>query len=203
MATTHNINPDLTTRAGRMLAAGRLTVTFTSLDTGEHITITTKSRKPDENGKWVACPLDEAKVIFFSVPNAGGGWDDKVGKFTYGKGFVEQPGADPARVYCAKQLVVFAEGRELPSGLRAQEEERCGKCGRALTDPVSIDRGIGPECYGQMTGSKHETKAQREDVIDAASQEMDTSPHYGSPEWDAEQLHYEQMEYETEMREGF
>ena len=24
---------------------------------------------------------------------------------------------------------------------------RCGKCGRQLTDPESIKRGIGPECY--------------------------------------------------------
>lgn len=33
-------------------------------------------------------------------------------------------------------------------------EERCGKCGRELTDPVSIERGLGPECFGKATGSK-------------------------------------------------
>ena len=27
---------------------------------------------------------------------------------------------------------------------------RCGKCGRTLTDPESIDRGIGPECWSRM-----------------------------------------------------
>jgi hypothetical protein len=195
MATTHDINPDLTTRAGRMLAAGRLTVTFTSANSGEHITITTKSRKPDENGKWVSCPLAEAKVVFFSVPNADGGWDDKVGKFTYGRGFVAEPGADAARVFCAKQAIVFAEGRELPSGLRAQEESRCGKCGRPLTDPVSIDRGIGPDCYGDDTGSKHQTKAQRDP-------ETGLYP-YGTVEAEAELIAFEEREYEREMREGF
>ena len=27
----------------------------------------------------------------------------------------------------------------------------CGKCGRALTVPESIERGIGPTCWGSMT----------------------------------------------------
>lgn len=33
-------------------------------------------------------------------------------------------------------------------------EERCSCCARELTDPVSIERGIGPECYRKATGSK-------------------------------------------------
>lgn len=28
---------------------------------------------------------------------------------------------------------------------------RCGKCGRTLTDPESIERGIGPECWSRMS----------------------------------------------------
>lgn len=30
--------------------------------------------------------------------------------------------------------------------LEIWHEGRCGRCGRALTDPESIERGIGPEC---------------------------------------------------------
>lgn len=29
----------------------------------------------------------------------------------------------------------------------------CGSCGRKLFDPVSIARGVGPECYGKLTGT--------------------------------------------------
>lgn len=162
---------DTNTRAGRMLAAGRLTVTFTSEQSGEHITITAKCRKPGENGgPWTACRLDEAKVVFLSVPNAGGGWDDKVAKVTAARGFVADPRADRPRVFCAQMLLAFAQGKEMPHGLVAQEEDRCGKCGRALTDPVSIARGIGPDCYGAETGSKHETKHNHEEVSPEASQ---------------------------------
>lgn len=34
----------------------------------------------------------------------------------------------------------------LPVGYKIQHEGRCGRCGRTLTTPESISRGIGPEC---------------------------------------------------------
>jgi hypothetical protein len=34
----------------------------------------------------------------------------------------------------------------IPSDLEVRHEGRCGRCGRQLTHPDSIDRGIGPEC---------------------------------------------------------
>lgn len=38
------------------------------------------------------------------------------------------------------------------SGIRFQHEGRCCVCSRPLTNPVSIDMGIGPECSGRMEG---------------------------------------------------
>lgn len=147
---------DASTRAGRMLAAGRLTATFRS-PTGTHITLTAKCRKPNDSGKWIGCPLSEAVVVFFEVPNQTG-WNDRVAKLTRSKGIVVDPNADPARAWCVKQLLAFVAGQPTATGLEVFEEECCGRCGRALTDPVSIERGIGPECYGMLTGSEHETK---------------------------------------------
>lgn len=148
---------DTTLRAARMIEAGRLTLTFRS-PTGQHITITAKARGTDESGKWVGTSLAEAKVVFVEVPNDGG-WNDKVGKITRRAGFVADRNADPARVYCAEMMLRYVAGQSLPPSLEVFEADRCGKCGRQLTDPVSIERGIGPECYGAMTGSQHETKA--------------------------------------------
>lgn len=34
----------------------------------------------------------------------------------------------------------------LPDGVEVWHEGKCGRCGRALTVPESIERGIGPEC---------------------------------------------------------
>lgn len=35
----------------------------------------------------------------------------------------------------------------MPEGYAVQHEGCCGRCGMVLTDPVSIERGIGPECW--------------------------------------------------------
>ena len=37
--------------------------------------------------------------------------------------------------------------KQIPDGYHIEHAGRCGKCGRTLTDPVSIERGIGPECW--------------------------------------------------------
>jgi len=155
---------DPTVRAGRMLAAGRVTVTFRS-PSGQHITLLAKCRTIDADDKWVASSLDEAKVVFVEVPSEGG-WNDKVGKITRSKGFVPAPNADPARVWCARQLLAHVAGQPVASGLEVFEEDRCGVCGRALTDPVSIERGIGPECNERATGSEHQAKAKPEVATD-------------------------------------
>ena len=49
----------------------------------------------------------------------------------------------------------YAATGDTAGGERVQEASRCGRCFRTLTDPVSIDRGIGPECLGRDTGSQH------------------------------------------------
>jgi hypothetical protein len=41
----------------------------------------------------------------------------------------------------------------LPSDYRILPPTHCGRCGRLLTVPESIDNGIGPECFTKMGGS--------------------------------------------------
>ena len=41
-------------------------------------------------------------------------------------------------------------GADYPNGFELRHEGKCGRCGRKLTVPESIDRGIGPECWGKM-----------------------------------------------------
>jgi hypothetical protein len=43
--------------------------------------------------------------------------------------------------------------KQFPADLELWHEGRCGRCGRKLTVPESIDRGIGPECASIMGGA--------------------------------------------------
>jgi len=43
-------------------------------------------------------------------------------------------------------LKIIALGRKLPAGYTIQHENKCCCCGRTLTTPESIEKGIGPEC---------------------------------------------------------
>jgi hypothetical protein len=43
-------------------------------------------------------------------------------------------------------LKQVSEGKELPVGYSIKHEGRCCRCGRSLTDPISVELGIGPEC---------------------------------------------------------
>jgi hypothetical protein len=43
--------------------------------------------------------------------------------------------------------------RLLPVGYKIHHVGKCGCCGRALTVPESIERGIGPECWSKLCGA--------------------------------------------------
>lgn len=51
------------------------------------------------------------------------------------------------------QVLVWALKRikagNLPEGYKIHHEGRCGRCGRVLTVPTSIETGLGPECAGK------------------------------------------------------
>jgi hypothetical protein len=50
-------------------------------------------------------------------------------------------------------LALVMSGGSLPEGYKVHHEGKCGCCGRALTVPESILRGIGPECWSRMSGA--------------------------------------------------
>lgn len=159
-------------RASRMLEAGDVRVTVTNLTSGDHITVRFKSIKdnrPDNKGQrarpendrnWIRVPLEEATHVFMEVPSASGDFPDKIGTFYPRTArFFPDKAADPERITAAIQAARWLNGEfsELVDAV-FQEESNCGVCGRTLTDPESIERGIGPECYKQETKSHHQVK---------------------------------------------
>jgi len=57
----------------------------------------------------------------------------------------------PFRVL-AWALHVLAGRKPLPEGYTMLHEGRCGRCGRTLTVPESIESGLGPECATKVRG---------------------------------------------------
>jgi len=138
---------------GLCLAHGRLKATITNED-GTHMTISFKNWKRGDRRRNI--PIYEAERMFVQVPNQGG-WGDKIGDVDLKTGsFRAAPAADPERVKAALNIIAAAQGEATAE--RIQHPGACMVCGRELTDPVSIDRGIGPDCYGSMTGSEHQQK---------------------------------------------
>ncbi len=58
---------------------------------------------------------------------------------------------------------VVHEGRTLPEGYAIQHEGRCGRCGRPLTVPESLDTGLGPDCAEQL-GIPWQRKTRKSDI---------------------------------------
>jgi hypothetical protein len=147
--------PSPNTRAGRMLAAGGIEATVT-LPNGEHVTFKITSRRPRGSG-WGNCgPTDEGARTSIRVLGSKVGWLNvgQDGQWTATLITRRVEVKDAARAlfgYCAGHT----DEKGQMGAYRVQESSRCGRCMRTLTDPVSIDRGIGPECLGHTTGSRH------------------------------------------------
>ena len=99
--------------------------------------------------------LKEANVIFVDDPTLE--WPDgKVGAFYLDTGeWKPTKDGDPARIWAATKAFAWAHGSfDLDESAEVFMELSCSFCGKPLTDPVSVERGIGPDCFGRYTGSK-------------------------------------------------
>jgi hypothetical protein len=56
---------------------------------------------------------------------------------------------DPRGAGLAWALDHLVQRAAIPPQLEVWHEGRCGRCARRLTDPASLARGLGPECYGK------------------------------------------------------
>jgi hypothetical protein len=53
-------------------------------------------------------------------------------------------------VLCIEYTIKHLQSGKFDNRAQIMHLGACGKCGRALTDPVSIEAGIGPECRKQL-----------------------------------------------------
>lgn len=140
---------------------GRAEVTLRSHQTGKHVTVVLICRKKKSDGKgWIPRTTSDGRVGFAAADcieardpqleypeNYVGRFYKDTGEFKAGKD------ADGARVFTAEKLISSAlSGQPLKSDVFIATT--CCACGKKLTDPESIEDGIGPECKGKATKSQ-------------------------------------------------
>jgi hypothetical protein len=139
-------------RIPTMFDAGRLTVTVRSARTGKHLTLKIAA-KARVDGEWKTVPLEHATHVFI---NDDGVWPSRhaVGTFYPASGdFRPKHDADLAYIWAARAVLAFAVDGVVPEQADLVASSHCGFCAQPLTDPVSIERGIGPTCMGKLTPS--------------------------------------------------
>jgi len=146
---------DTASDALTFLTAGNATVTITSVKTGQHFTF--KAKKPTRTTERGGKTRDfDATIVFVDgLHGDPSNWEDwhNVGFF-----FVDERGVSPLRrskkatgpkpgsfvalEWTLRQLVAG----NLPEQVTIEHSGSCCRCGRTITHPDSLARGIGPEC---------------------------------------------------------
>jgi|SRR5262252_9422507 len=127
--------------------AGYATLTLKSLRTERHYTYKVKQAVDRETGEeealWFVSVLSDGDQYRYVgiISGAAEGF-----KLTARSRF----GEDAACVKAWRYFWAGIKAGVLKPELEVRHEGRCGRCGRELTTPESIDTGFGPECSARL-----------------------------------------------------
>ena len=135
--------------------AGKATLTLVSKKTGARFTYRVRSPKEDDDGRYrnsrpvwfvslMTSPNNETNYAYLGLIREGDkgltiGCKSRIGAAST---------ALAARAFTWFVAMLLGQGR-LSEDLEVWHEGRCAKCGRTLTVPESLIRGLGPECAGK------------------------------------------------------
>ena len=125
------------------LKGGRAVFTLESLKTGAHYTYRV-NQKDDASPFFVgllAGPDNTSDYVYVGLLRDGLCQTTKKSKLT----------CDSVPVKALNFVLQHVGAGRLPTDAVVRHEGRCGVCGRALTTPESLDRGIGPECWSKLS----------------------------------------------------
>jgi hypothetical protein len=122
----------------------------------------------DARKKWIDC-RDLAADVW--LPAAETGQPHRAWSFVWANGRMGRqnwclPQADAALTTLVQLL---RDWRQNPGAVLARSTDHCCCCGRALSDPTSRGRGIGPECCKQFSGQLGPLMAWAAEVTDGAA----------------------------------
>jgi len=137
----------------QFLLAGNAYFTVRSTKTGTRYTFRVNKPQPNDTDK--AYYGNQSTRYFVALLTGPENTDD----YTYlgmiqGNQFrltrASKMTANSGPVLAFKWVFEHAVRHQLPPQCECWHEGRCGRCGRMLTVPESIERGIGPDCAGMM-----------------------------------------------------
>jgi len=146
----------------KFVFAGNATFTIQSKKTNKHYSFRFRKNKKDLTSHYYRnCGTagHTSPTFWVSVCTGGGDQYTYLGAARWGQPFVALTKASKFGVDAPvkKALDFFLKGLDhgvVSGDLNVFHAGRCGRCGRELTDPVSIERGIGPECVQLMEKGK-------------------------------------------------
>lgn len=131
----------------RFLLAGRALVTLRSVKTGKRYTY--RVQRPKEDAPHFVSvlygPDNDTDYRYIGTI-----FESKTFRRTDKS---KLPETDQRFVAWAWFWRVLWEKPELPDTLEVFHEGRCGRCGRTLTVPSSIETGLGPKCAAELEGN--------------------------------------------------
>lgn len=125
----------------RFVLAGDAVITLQSERTGSHFTY--RVRKAKEGETYFVSVLSGAEDYRYMGILIGE-------RLTFRHTFKAKVTADSPSFRGFAYFWNHVSGSRMPPHMKVRHEGQCGRCGRPLTHPDSVDRGIGPDCAAKM-----------------------------------------------------
>jgi len=145
------IEHEMTAGAAKtFMTAGNATFTLESVSTGVRYTYKVKAAKPNPDYPGTE-PMYFVSVLTGPDNTSDYTYIGKVQreKFSLTKASKMGPESGPVKAF-AWTLAKLAAGESVEGKVKVYHLNHCGRCGRELTVPSSVEAGIGPECANKM-----------------------------------------------------
>lgn len=127
----------------KFMLAGKAIVTLESQTSGKHFTYNIK--KVEDKDLWFVSLLsgnnNDSDYRYMGYFNA-----DMMLKTSAKSKITQDAAGYKAMDFALKHIAA----NKIPSALKFYHSCKCGRCGRTLTTPESVQRGIGPECIQML-----------------------------------------------------